>query len=134
MCRQLPEKMILGGLLLESSNNEFWVALGCLSHHVELKQHAFIRSLQLDVSLAVAWAYLGKVDLTLSKSPNFFLLSMKLWLNVDFLQLYRKQGDKKLAQNAFDRARSIDPSLALPWAGMSADMSIRQVHLFFQNQ
>ncbi|KAI3757028.1 hypothetical protein L6452_04561 [Arctium lappa] len=97
--RELPEKMILGGLLLESSNNEFWVALGCLSHHVELKQHAFIRSLQLDVSLAVAWAYLGK--------------------------LYRKQGENKLAQHAFDRARSIDPSLALPWAGMSADMSIR---------
>ncbi|XP_024971263.1 tetratricopeptide repeat protein SKI3 isoform X2 [Cynara cardunculus var. scolymus] len=97
--RELPEKMILGGLLLESSNNEFWVALGCLSHRVELKQHAFIRSLQLDVSLAVAWAYLGK--------------------------LYRKQGENKLAQHAFDRARSIDPSLALPWAGMSADMSIR---------
>lgn len=97
--RELPEKMILGGLLLESTNNEFWVALGCLSHHVELKQHAFIRSLQLDVSLAVAWAYLGK--------------------------LYRKQGENKLAQHAFDRARSIDPSLALPWAGMSADMSIR---------
>ncbi|PWA55302.1 tetratricopeptide repeat (TPR)-like superfamily protein [Artemisia annua] len=96
---QLPEKLILGGLLLEGFNHEFWVALGCLSHHLELKQHAFIRSLQLDVSLAVAWAYLGK--------------------------LYRKLGEKKLAQNAFDRARSIDPSLALPWAGMSADMSIR---------
>nr|XP_043616457.1 tetratricopeptide repeat protein SKI3 isoform X2 [Erigeron canadensis] len=99
--RKLPEKMILGGLLLESHNNEFWVALGCLSHHVELKQHAFIRSLQLDVSLAAAWAYLGK--------------------------LYREQGEKKLAQDAFDRARSIDPSLALPWAGMSADMSIREI-------
>ncbi|XP_076922571.1 tetratricopeptide repeat protein SKI3-like [Bidens hawaiensis] len=97
--RELPEKMILGGLLLEGCNNEFWVALGCLSHHVEVKQHAFIRSLQLDVSLAVAWAYLGK--------------------------LYRKQSEKNLAQQAFDRARSIDPSLALPWAGMSADMSIR---------
>ncbi|KAM0061737.1 putative tetratricopeptide-like helical domain superfamily [Helianthus debilis subsp. tardiflorus] len=98
---ELPEKMIIGGLLLESCNNEFWVALGCLSHHVEMKQHAFIRSLQLDVSLAVAWAYLGK--------------------------LYRKQGEKSLAQQAFDRARSIDPSLALPWAGMSADMSIRSL-------
>lgn len=98
---QLPEKMIIGGLLLESFNNEFWVALGCLSHRVELKQHAYIRSLQLDVSLAVAWAYLGK--------------------------LYRKQGEKGLAQHAFDRARSIDPSLALPWAGMSADMSIREL-------
>jgi len=26
-----------------------------------------------------------------------------------------------LAKEAFDRARSIDPSLALPWAGMSAE-------------
>lgn len=101
LIQRLPEKMILGGLLLESSNNEFWVALGCLSHRVELKQHAFIRSLQLDVSLAVAWAYLAK--------------------------LYRLLDEKKLAQHAFDRARSIDPSLALPWAGMSADMSIREL-------
>lgn len=98
---QLPEKMIVGGLLLESCNNEFWVVLGCLSRRVELKQHAFIRSLQLDVSLAVAWAYLGK--------------------------LYREEGEKDLAQNAFDRARSIDPSLALPWAGMSADMFNRAI-------
>ncbi|GJR91808.1 copia protein, partial [Tanacetum coccineum] len=36
----------------------------------------------------------------------------------------RKQDEKKLAQNAFDCARSIDPSLALPWASMSADMSM----------
>ncbi|KAL8088263.1 tetratricopeptide repeat protein SKI3 isoform X1 [Apium graveolens] len=98
---QLPEKMTLGGLFLEGYNNEFWVALGCLSLDAALKQHAFIRSLQLDVSLAAAWAYLGK--------------------------LYRKEGDKQLAQEAFDRARSIDPSLALPWAGMSADFYTRDI-------
>lgn len=39
------------------------------------------------------------------------------------LQLYRILGDKKLARQAFDHARSIDPSLALPWAGMSVDSS-----------
>ena len=55
--------MCLGGLLLEGENNEFWVTLGCLSDHNALRQHAFIRGLQLDVSLAVAWAYLGKVML-----------------------------------------------------------------------
>uniref|UniRef100_A0A5B7C540 Tetratricopeptide repeat protein SKI3 n=1 Tax=Davidia involucrata TaxID=16924 RepID=A0A5B7C540_DAVIN len=98
---QLPEKMSLGGLLLESSNSEFWVALGCLSGHSALKQHAFIRGLQLDVSLAVAWAYLGK--------------------------LYREKDEKQLARQAFDRARSIDPSLALPWAGMSADIFVREL-------
>ncbi|KAJ8643682.1 hypothetical protein MRB53_005430 [Persea americana] len=92
---QLPEKMSLGGLVLQGDNNEFWVVLGCLSNHNALKQHAFIRGLQLDVSLAVAWAYLG--------------------------QLYRKEDDMLLSRQAFDHARSIDPSLALPWAGMSVD-------------
>ncbi|KAL6013539.1 hypothetical protein ACLOJK_004037 [Asimina triloba] len=94
---QLPEKMSLGGLMLEGDNNEFWVILGCLSAYNALKQHAFIRGLQLDVSFAVAWAYLGK--------------------------LYREAGEKLLARQAFDHARSIDPSLALPWAGMSIDTS-----------
>ncbi|KAL3647168.1 hypothetical protein CASFOL_008136 [Castilleja foliolosa] len=99
----LSEKMCLGGILLEGYNNEFWVALGCLSDHEALKQHAFIRGLQLDVSLAVAWAYLGK------------------------LLLYRREGEKQLAQQSFDRARSIEPSLALPWAGMSADANTRKI-------
>lgn len=53
--------MALGALLLEGDNSEFWVALGCLSDHNALKQHALIRGLHLNVSLAVAWAYLGKV-------------------------------------------------------------------------
>ncbi|XP_022764076.1 tetratricopeptide repeat protein SKI3 isoform X3 [Durio zibethinus] len=92
---QLSEKMTLGALLIESDNFEFWVALGCLSECNALKQHAFIRGLQLDVSIANAWAYLGK--------------------------LYREENEKKLARQAFDCARGIDPSLALPWAGMSAD-------------
>ncbi|XP_078443584.1 tetratricopeptide repeat (TPR)-like superfamily protein isoform X2 [Wolffia australiana] len=91
---QLPEKMVLGALTLEGKNSDFWLALGCLSTHYSLKQHAFIRGLQLDMSRASAWAFLGK--------------------------LYRKSGDEQLSKEFFDRARSIDPSLALPWAGMSA--------------
>ncbi|XP_064982269.1 tetratricopeptide repeat protein SKI3-like isoform X2 [Musa acuminata AAA Group] len=91
---QLPERMALGGLLLEGVNKEFWVLLGCLASSDALKQHALIRALQLDVSLSSSWAYLGT--------------------------LYRNSGEKQLACQAFDRARSIDPSLALPWAGMSA--------------
>ena len=59
--RQPVEKMAIGALLLETENYEFWVALGSLSNHSALKQHALIRALQLDVSLAVAWACLGKV-------------------------------------------------------------------------
>ncbi|GLT70885.1 hypothetical protein SLA2020_429380 [Shorea laevis] len=61
---QLSEKMALGALLLEGDNIEFWVALGCLSDHDALKQHALIRGLQLNVSLAVGWAYLGKGSCT----------------------------------------------------------------------
>ncbi|KZV41355.1 tetratricopeptide repeat protein 37 [Dorcoceras hygrometricum] len=98
----LAEKMCLGSILLEGHNEEFWVAVGCLSDHIALKQHAFIRGLQLDISLAVAWAYIGK--------------------------LYRQEGELQLAQEAFDRARSIDPSLALPWAGMSADAETRNLN------
>uniref|UniRef100_A0A7N0T3Q5 Tetratricopeptide repeat protein SKI3 n=1 Tax=Kalanchoe fedtschenkoi TaxID=63787 RepID=A0A7N0T3Q5_KALFE len=97
---QLSEKMPLGGLLLDACNCELWVALGCLSHHNALVQHAYIRGLQLDVSLATAWAYLGK--------------------------LYRKECKRKMTQKAFDSARSIDPSLALPWAGMAADSCYRK--------
>ncbi|KAF5747268.1 tetratricopeptide repeat protein 37-like [Tripterygium wilfordii] len=97
---QLPEKMALGSLLLEGDNCEFWVALACLSSDCALRQHALIRGLQLDVSLSIAWAYLGL--------------------------LYREEGEKKLARQAFDYARSIDPSLALPWAGMSADSNARE--------
>lgn len=93
---QLPEKMALGALLLEGGNYDFWMALGCLSGHNALKQHALIRGLQLDISLAVAWAYLGK--------------------------FYREAGEIKLSRQAFDFARSIDPSLALPWAGMAANI------------
>ncbi|XP_010537256.1 PREDICTED: tetratricopeptide repeat protein SKI3 isoform X2 [Tarenaya hassleriana] len=95
---QLQEKMALGALLLECDNSEFWVALGCLSRHRALRLHALIRGLQLDVSLAIAWAYMG--------------------------QLFRQTDEMKLAKQAFDCARSIDPTLALPWAG-SADVYAR---------
>lgn len=97
---ELAEKMLLGSLLLEGDNHEFWMALGCISNHRALRQHAFIRGLHLDVSLASAWAYLGK--------------------------LYTKEGESQMGRQAFDRARSIDPSLALPWAGMSADILTRE--------
>lgn len=42
-----------------------------------------------------------------------------------FGQLYRKVGANQLSKQAFDYARSIDPSLPLPWAGMSADFHAR---------
>lgn len=91
----LQEKLTVGSLLLEGTNHDTWVLLGCLSNDDALRQHSYIRSLQLDVALSVGWAHLGK--------------------------LYRKSGEMKLARKAFDHARSIDPSLALPWAGMAAD-------------
>ncbi|KAF9626718.1 hypothetical protein IFM89_038892 [Coptis chinensis] len=142
---KLPEKMPLGGLLLEEDNNDFWVALGCLSGCNALQQHALIRGLQFDVSLAIAWAYLGKRKIYLFLAPGSkqrlptvasdaipMSIHMVLWCGtVPFaralpnfnlmLKLYRKEGEKILATKAFDYARSIDPSLALPWAGMSID-------------
>ncbi|CAN8240206.1 unnamed protein product [Cochlearia groenlandica] len=96
---KLPEKMVLGALLLECDNLEFWVALGCLSDNSALKLHALIRALHLDVSLAVAWAFMG--------------------------QIFRESNEMKFAKQAFDCARSIDPTLALPWAG-SADTYARE--------
>ncbi|XP_018445855.1 tetratricopeptide repeat protein SKI3 isoform X2 [Raphanus sativus] len=96
---KLPEKMALGALFLECDNSEFWVALGCMSDNSALKLHALIRALHLDVSLAVAWAFMG--------------------------QIFRESDEMKLAKQAFDCARSIDPTLALPWAG-SADTYARE--------
>jgi superkiller protein 3 len=59
--RELSEKMSLGALILEPVNKDFWVTLGSVSSDLALKQHSFIRSLHLDMSLSEAWAYLGKV-------------------------------------------------------------------------
>ncbi|XP_058220446.1 tetratricopeptide repeat protein SKI3 isoform X2 [Rhododendron vialii] len=120
---QLAEKMSLGGLLLEGDNYEFWVVLGCLCGGSALRQHAFIRGLQIDVSLAIAWAYLGKLGMLGKLSCQ----SCSRYLNVLLFQLYREKDDTRLAMQAFDRARSIDPSLALPWAGMSADIYAREM-------
>uniref|UniRef100_A0A0E0IW20 Protein kinase domain-containing protein n=1 Tax=Oryza nivara TaxID=4536 RepID=A0A0E0IW20_ORYNI len=58
---ELPEKMSLGGLILEPVNKDFWVTLGSVSSNQALKQHSFIRALHLDMSLSEAWAYLGKL-------------------------------------------------------------------------
>ncbi|KAL5076971.1 hypothetical protein RYX36_015955 [Vicia faba] len=51
--------------------------------------------LQLNVSLVVAWGYLGKLSL--------------------------KVDEKQLVRQVFSRVRSIDPDLALPWASMSVE-------------
>ncbi|XAR61481.1 hypothetical protein NMG60_11015921 [Bertholletia excelsa] len=51
-----------------------------------------------------------------------------LSINYIILQLYGEEGARKLARLAFDRARSIDPSFALPWAGMSADIYARELN------
>ena len=34
-------------------------------------------------------------------------------------QLYLREGEQALAKQAFDRARSAEPTLSLPWAGMA---------------
>jgi hypothetical protein len=64
--------MALGGLMLEPSNKDYWVILGCFSSNFALKQHSIVGALQLDVSLTEAWAYLGKVK-NHSKDPVNFM-------------------------------------------------------------
>lgn len=44
-------------------------------------------------------------------------------------QLYCKAGEKQLARQVFDRSRSIDPGLALPWASMSTESCMRYYSL-----
>lgn len=70
--RQLSERMSLGSLIFQGFNCEFWVILACVTNDYALKQHALIRGLQLDISLALSWAYLGKVMVV------FFSLNQKL--------------------------------------------------------
>lgn len=89
----LAEVMALGALILESDNAELWITMGCLSKQRALQQHAFIRALQVNGFNALAWAHLGK--------------------------LYLREGQRELARQAFDHARSADPLLAISWAGMS---------------
>ncbi|PKA60385.1 putative UDP-N-acetylglucosamine--peptide N-acetylglucosaminyltransferase SEC [Apostasia shenzhenica] len=101
--RHLPERMSLGSLISEGVNSEYWIILACVTNDYALKQHALVRGLQLDFSSAISWAYLGK--------------------------LYRMLGENQLAIEAFDRARSSDPSLALPWAGMSVNFHDRKYSL-----
>lgn len=89
----LAEAMALGALILESDNAELWITMGCLSKQKAIQQHAFIRALQVNGFNALAWAHLGK--------------------------LYLREGQRELARQAFDHARSADPLLAISWAGMS---------------
>lgn len=72
--------MALGALLLECDNYESWVALGCLSEYGALKQHSLIRALQLDSSIAGAWAHLGKVSCFLKNETPDSKVSEELHL------------------------------------------------------
>jgi hypothetical protein len=44
---------------------------------------------------------------------------IKLWTMSMERQLYLCEGEQELAKQAFDRARSADATLALPWSGMA---------------
>ncbi|EFJ05504.1 hypothetical protein SELMODRAFT_431495 [Selaginella moellendorffii] len=87
------EIIVCCGLQHDGSNADMWVSLALVTQHKGLRQHALIQALRLDANHAIAWAYLG--------------------------QLYLSLGEQVLAQQSFDRARSADPTLSLPWAGMA---------------
>ncbi|KAG6542180.1 hypothetical protein Mapa_016412 [Marchantia paleacea] len=84
---------ICGGLRVDGDNPDLWVTLGMLTKHKGLRQHSFIQALRIDGNHALAWGGLG--------------------------QLYLREGQEALAREAFDRARSANPTLPLPWAGMA---------------
>ncbi|KAL2650302.1 hypothetical protein R1flu_018430 [Riccia fluitans] len=88
-----PMTTVCGGLRVEGEKPDLWVTLGMLSKHKGLRQHCFIQALRIDGNHALAWGGLG--------------------------QLYLKEGQEALAREAFDRARSANPALPLPWAGMA---------------
>ncbi|KAG0566179.1 hypothetical protein KC19_7G044100 [Ceratodon purpureus] len=88
-----PEKAVLSGLRLDSTDADLWFIFGVLAQHKALKQHAFIQALRLDAYHSNTWAHLG--------------------------QLYLQERELDLARQAFDRSRSADPTLSLPWAGMA---------------
>ncbi|KAI5077841.1 hypothetical protein GOP47_0007665 [Adiantum capillus-veneris] len=94
------ELLACGGLALESSNADLWVCLGIVAQSKAIQQHAFIQALRLDGNHAHAWAKLG--------------------------QLYLKSGEQELAEEAFTRARSADPTLGLTWAAMSKMHSLNR--------
>ncbi|SLM37046.1 Tetratricopeptide-like helical domain [Lasallia pustulata] len=78
---------------LEAGNSEFWNSLGVVTTHLNPKvaQHALVRSLFLNDKSAKVWANLG----------TFYLL----------------QNDFQLANDAFTRAQSTDPTYAHSWLG-----------------
>lgn len=78
---------------LEAGNSEFWNSLGVVTTRLnpQVAQHALVRSLFLDEKSAKVWGNLG----------TFYLL----------------QNDFQLANDAFARAQSADPTYAYAWLG-----------------
>lgn len=78
---------------LEARNAEFWNSLGIVTAELNPKvaQHAFVRSLYLNDKSARVWTNLAT--------------------------LYLVEGDKMLANEAYNRAQSTDPDYAQAWVG-----------------
>eukprot|EP00897_Mesotaenium_endlicherianum_P007151 jgi/Mesen1/6464/ME000033S05750 len=88
--RRAAEKVMAGALRLQPDSAHLWALMGALAQSGPLKQHALIRSLQLEPSCAPAWAGLS--------------------------QLYLAEGEEELAERAVAQARASNPSHPLPWA------------------
>ncbi|XP_041022054.1 tetratricopeptide repeat protein SKI3 isoform X4 [Juglans microcarpa x Juglans regia] len=91
---------------------DLWQALGLAYQRLgrfTAASKSYGRAIELDNTNVFALVESGNIFLTLSS----------------FKEFYRKEGANQLAKQAFDCARSIDPSLSLPWAGMAADFHAR---------
>ncbi|KAL9656572.1 hypothetical protein ABK040_012155 [Willaertia magna] len=78
---------------LNPNRTDFWNSLGIISSNPVVKQHCFIRAIQL-------------------KNKNY-----KAWNNLG--TLYLQNGDFKLARKAFLKAQTLRPDNSLSWVGLA---------------
>jgi hypothetical protein len=96
-----------------------------LSPGLTLGRHALSSSPLLQLLMSFDKAVVNKLLLCSCKLPYMHTCGIKLWTMSMERQLYLCEGEQELAKQAFDRARSADATLALPWSGMALVHSMR---------
>ncbi|KAL9264366.1 Tetratricopeptide repeat protein SKI3-like protein [Drosera capensis] len=116
-----------GGGMIEKDGEAFTRSLFSWKRTCSLASvraiNSFQRALHLAPWLATAYTDIAvATDLasSLKETNESDSNSWQLPEKMSRLELYSELEEKQLAGDAFDEARSIEPSLALPWAGMSA--------------
>ncbi|CAA7408040.1 unnamed protein product [Spirodela intermedia] len=84
----------------------------------QLPEKMSLGSLMLEGGNSEFWVSLGCLSPDNPLKQHALIRGLQLDVS---RSLYRKSGNEQLSKKSFDQARSIDPTLALPWAGMSVD-------------